>query len=80
MADMHGVLQIEMCRERRQIVGIVIHVVPIGDLRGAAMATAVMGDDAEAVAWKNSICVSQSSDDSGQPWLNTIGCPLPQSL
>jgi len=24
--------------------------------------------------------VPQSSDDSGQPWLNTMGCPLPQSL
>lgn len=31
-------------------------------------------------ARKNSIFASQSSDDSGQPWLNTIGWPEPQSL
>src|SRR5271154_1994213 len=29
---------------------------------------------------KNSIWVSQSSAESGQPWLNTMGCPEPQSL
>ena len=29
---------------------------------------------------KNIICRSQSSDVSGQPWLNTIGRPWPQSL
>jgi hypothetical protein len=29
---------------------------------------------------KNIICGSQSSEDSGQPWLKTIGCPDPQSL
>src|ERR1700751_1970268 len=29
---------------------------------------------------KNSICVSQSSDDSGQPWLKTTGWPAPPIL
>jgi hypothetical protein len=37
------------------------------------MAAPVMGDDAKAVLEENSICVSQSSADRGQPWLNTIG-------
>ena len=29
---------------------------------------------------KNIICASQSSALSGQPWLKTMGWPLPQSL
>ena len=49
MADVNGVLQIEMRRDRREIVGIVIHVVAVGHLAGAAVAAAVMRDDAIAV-------------------------------
>src|SRR5207302_3522712 len=49
MADVNRVLQIEMRRHRRKIVGIMIHVMAIGDLTGAAMAAAVMGDDAKTV-------------------------------
>src|SRR6516164_98899 len=49
VADVHGVLELEMGGQRRQIVGVVIHVVPDAALARAAMATAVMGDDAEAV-------------------------------
>jgi len=37
------------------------------------MAAPVMGDDAIAVLEENSIWVSQSSADRGQPWLNTTG-------
>jgi hypothetical protein len=48
MADMHGVLEVEMGGHRRKIVGVVIHVVPDAPLARAAMASAVMGDDAEA--------------------------------
>ena len=46
MADMDRALQIQMRRQRRQIVGIVIHIVSVVDLGGAAMATSIMGDDA----------------------------------
>ena len=35
--------------QRREIVGVVIHVVAVADLAGAAVAAAVMGDDAKAV-------------------------------
>jgi len=35
--------------------------------------TAVMGDDAIAVVEEEQHLRVQSSDDSGQPWLNTIG-------
>src|SRR5262245_27928555 len=38
-----------MCRQRRQIIGIVIQVVAVAYLRGSAMTTAVMRDDAIAV-------------------------------
>ena len=49
MADVNGVLQIEMRRHGRKVVGIVIHVVAVAGLAGAAMAAAVMGDDPIAV-------------------------------
>ena len=49
MADVNGVLQVEMRRHRREIVGIMIHVMAVADLAGAPVAAAVMGDDAEAV-------------------------------
>ena len=49
MADMDGVLQIEMRGQSREVVGIVIHVVAVAGLAGPAMAAAVMGDDAIAV-------------------------------
>jgi len=45
MADMDGLLQVQMRRHRGEIVGIVIHVVAVADLRGTAVAAAVMGDD-----------------------------------
>src|SRR5258708_4306950 len=68
-----------MRRQCRKVIGIVIHVVAVARLGGSAVAAPVMGHDAIAGLRKNSICVSQSSADSGQPWLNTMGCPLPQS-
>ena len=49
MADMNGVLQIEMRRHSGKVVGIMIHVVAVAGLAGAAVAAAVMGDDAIAV-------------------------------
>ena len=49
MADMDGVLEIEMLRQGGEVVGIVIHVMAIADLGGPAVAAAVMGDDAEAL-------------------------------
>ena len=66
--------------ERRQVVGIVVHVVAVGGLGGPAVAPPVVSDDAVAVLRKNIICASQSSAESGQPWLNTMGWPSPQSL
>jgi len=49
MADMDGVFQIQMRRQSRQVVGIMVHIVAVGGLGRAAMATAVMGDDAIAM-------------------------------
>lgn len=43
MADMDGFLQVEMRRQSRQIVGIMIHVVAVRDLGEAAMAATIMG-------------------------------------
>ena len=44
MADVDGVLEVEMRGQRREIVGVVIHVVAVADLARAAMAAPVMGD------------------------------------
>jgi hypothetical protein len=49
MADVNGVLQVEMRRQCRQVIGIVIHVVTLAHLRGAAVAAAVMRDHAIAL-------------------------------
>ena len=49
VADMDSVVEIEMGRERGQIIGVVIHVVTIAVLRRAAMAPPVVGDDPVAV-------------------------------
>src|SRR6202040_1455149 len=44
MANMDGIFQVEMGRESRQVIGIMIHVVAVGGLGRAAVPTAVMGD------------------------------------
>src|SRR5689334_19665839 len=47
-----------MCRQRRQVVGVVIHIMTIPGLSGAPMATPVMGNDAIAVTEKEQhLCV-----------------------
>ena len=47
---MHGVPQIQMLDHRREVVGIVIYVMAVAGLGGAAVAAPVMGDHAEALA------------------------------
>src|SRR5215216_132336 len=49
MANVNCVLQVEMRRQRRKVVGIVVHVVAVACLGGSSMAAPVMGDDAIAV-------------------------------
>src|SRR3954469_11401667 len=49
MADMDRIFQFEMVGNGLQIVGIVIEVVAIGDLRRTAMAAPIVRDDAIAL-------------------------------
>src|SRR5579864_5731265 len=49
MADMDGVLQVEMLGHCRGIGCIMVHVVTVADLGRSAMAAAVVSDDAEAL-------------------------------
>jgi hypothetical protein len=49
MADMNGILEIERSDERREIVGLGIHVVAVPRLARTAMTAAVVGDTAVAV-------------------------------
>jgi hypothetical protein len=45
VADMHRILEVEMCGQHRQVVGVVIHVMAIAGLGGTTMSAAVVGDD-----------------------------------
>src|SRR5437588_4846901 len=55
---MHGSLEVEMCGQRRQVIGIMIHVMAATGLGGAAMATPVVGYDAiAAVEEEQHLCV-----------------------
>ena len=49
MADMDGILQVEMLDHREGVGGIMVHVVAVADLGGAAVAAPVMGHHAVAV-------------------------------
>ena len=70
---MHRILQAEMRGKRRKVVGIMIHVVTVARLRGPAVATPVISDDAIAAMQEEHHLRVQSSADSGHPWLNTMG-------
>ena len=50
MAHMHGILQVQMRGQRRQVGGIMVHVMAAIGLGRAAMAAPVMGNDAIALA------------------------------
>ena len=78
---MNRVAQVERLDERRQIVGVGVHVVAVPRLARPAVAAPVVGDarGSRCEARKN-IWSSQASALSGQPWLNTTGWPVPQSL
>lgn len=49
MTDMHRALGTELLDHRGRVIGVVIHVVAVPDLAGAAVATAIMRDNAEAL-------------------------------
>ena len=46
---MDRILQVKMLRKGRQVVGIMVHIMAVGYLRGAAMATAVVRNHAIAM-------------------------------
>src|ERR1700761_8066411 len=52
MADMDDIFQVEMSHKSGQVVSVMVHIVAIGGLGGASVATAVMGDHAIAVMQK----------------------------
>src|SRR6202041_1115396 len=49
MPDMHRLLEVKMCGERCQVVGVMIHVMTAVRLGGAPVSAPVGGDDAKAV-------------------------------
>jgi hypothetical protein len=79
VTDMHGILEVQVRGQRRQVIGIVIHIVTVCRLARASMAAAVMGDDPIAAIQEENELRIQSSEESGQPCESTIGVPLPQS-
>src|SRR5437879_1109426 len=52
VADMHRFLEVEMRGQRRQVIRIMIHIVAVAGLGGAAMSASVVGDDAIALLKK----------------------------
>jgi hypothetical protein len=44
MADMNRILKVEMCGQRRQVVGIVIHVMAVPALAGAPVSPPVVSN------------------------------------
>ena len=80
VADVDRVAQVEVLGQGREVGNPVVHVVAGAGLVGPAVAAPVVGDHPVAVAKEEVIWASQSSADSGQPWLKTIGWPDPQSL
>src|ERR1700746_3589693 len=50
MAHVDRVLQIEVSYHRRQVVGVVIHIMAFADLAGPTMSPAIMGDHAITLA------------------------------
>ena len=49
MADQYRVVQIERVEQRRQVVGVAVHVIAVPGLAGAAMAAPIMRNDAIAL-------------------------------
>jgi hypothetical protein len=49
VTDMHGVVQVQMLHHRSQVVGVMVHVVPVGDRGGTPVPAPVVGDHAVAV-------------------------------
>jgi hypothetical protein len=81
MADQDGVMQVERVEECCQIVGVVVHVVALPGLAGPPMAASVMGNGAIALGGHiEHLVVPEASALRGQPWLKTMGWPVPQSL
>ena len=77
---MDRVLKIEIRRDGREIVGVVIHIVPVAVCVERPCPRRSWAITRYPCNRKNIICVSQSSAESGQPWLKTSGWPDPQSL
>ena len=83
MADMDGVPQVEVLDHGEGVGGVVVHVVAVARPAPSGHGRAGHGRRrGSPCCRKNSICASQSSDDSGQPWWNTMGWASfgPQSL
>ena len=70
---MDRVLQVERFDQRRQIVGIGVHIIAGPRLAGAAMAATIMGDAAIAALGQKEHLVLPGIRVSGQPWLKTTG-------
>jgi hypothetical protein len=49
MANVDRILEVEMRRDRRKVIGVVIHIVTVRRLTRASVTTAIMCNDAEAM-------------------------------
>src|SRR5580658_10773541 len=58
MADMNRILEVEMCGQRRQVVGIMIHVMAVPGLAGTSVSPPVVSNHTvAALAEEQHLCV-----------------------
>ena len=66
--DVDGVMQVEVLDQVGKVVGVVVHVVALADLRGAAVPAPVMGD--------HPVAVMQEEEHLGVPVVGRQGPPV----
>lgn len=64
---MDRIVQIQMLHHRRDVRRVMVHIVPLANLIGAAMTPTIDSDDPEPFGKENNIWLSQSSALNGQP-------------
>ena len=80
VADVDRVLQVEFFDQRREVVGVGVHVVAVPGLARTAMAAAVMGDAAISAGGQKEHLVFKGVRAQRPAMAEDDGLPVPQSL
>ena len=80
MAGHRGIFKIKMVHRLGQIVGVLIHIVPLPNLARTSVAATIMGDDTITLLPEKQHWCVQASALKGPPRENVTTGPLSQSL